>query len=144
MANVQNLTPYKKGEARARINGQKGGKKSVRVRSVKTILKSFLELEPEQVFALSEKEEQVAKILKKLKCETAKDLVYWKLLEKAKNGDINAIKMVSEHIGEDPGTILKVGGLEDAPPIAVDKIVNLSIEELQEMANRLVEELSDN
>ena len=75
----ENLTSYKPGEQRAVENGRKGGK--VHGRSIKTILKQFMETDPEKIFELSGEAKDIMRGLKKIGCGTTKDLIFWRMTQ---------------------------------------------------------------
>jgi len=139
---LANLKSYKPGEERAKINGRKGGK-APKCRPIKQILQTFLAMDPGNLFDLDDKEQRILAALKEHARTTTKDLIWWKLVERAKAGDMNAMKMVADHIGEDPGLLLKVGGAEGLGPIKIDHLADMSIKELQDISNVLEKALDE-
>lgn len=91
--NPQNLTPYKKGEERAKINGAKGGKKfkeNIEIRkSLKQILVDYLESCDDNGVKHSDK-------------------ITSALVKQASRGNIKAYEIIRDTIGEKPKNEVEV------------------------------------
>lgn len=100
-------------------------------RSLKTILREMLDLDPEEFLLVNEGDEKVKKLLKSRNIQSAKDLINYRLIASATNGNLDAIKAVYKESGEAEADILNVNFSVD-----IDKTLStLSAEKLIALRN---------
>ena len=112
--NSRYLTPYKKGEERAKINGSKGGIAARESRKRAQTFKAVLEL------LLDEVQENG---------KTRRENISDALLLVAESGNVEAFKALRDSVGEKPVDNLSVQGTVNNP------LDGLTTEELRALAN---------
>jgi hypothetical protein len=126
-----------KGDWKNSVNGRKGAltllsKKKTR-RSMAQILHGLADKDPESVFQLSEKDATLARALKQMGAKTVKHFIAWQLLNKARNGNLAAIKLFLAQIGEDAATTLKISGGDNKTPLTLTMLRGMSMTELEDI-----------
>lgn len=98
--NIENLTPFKKGHAPLQGCGRPKGSYSFAV-----IIKKMLEEKPENFLNLCTEDKNILLELKKhgIKIKHVKDLITYKAISKAAEGDFKFIDWIAKQVGEDAG-----------------------------------------
>ena len=136
---LENLKPIKKGELtseEAKKRGSNGGKKSAKVRKQKKIFKEiFIELLSYDIEKFTTNEELLEKLAEinplfahKIDVKT---VISAQVLKKAINGDLTAISMLIEQIGENPAQ--KVEQTNTNIEVNDPKLINSVIGKLKEL-----------
>lgn len=112
MANEKNLIPHsQRSKEEARENGRKGGQRSGEVRRQKKTIAEFLKL-----WADKEVDEKNKETLKKSGLDeeaTNRTLLILPLIKKALMGDIKALQMIIDLLGEDKKKDLEIAKLKE-------------------------------
>jgi hypothetical protein len=123
MANNKNLKPIKKGELtkeEAKRRGSLGGKKSAQVKREKKLFKDiFLDLLNYDIEKFTTNEELLEKIsqINPLFSQNidVKTVISAQIIKKAVSGDLSAISMLREQIGEAPASKHELTGADGSP-----------------------------
>lgn len=124
MTNPENLIPHQFKKGHAKFGGIKKGE-----RQFATIMREMLKAEPDRFLILDDRKKDFVKKLRRKGVLTMKDLISYKQIAKAANGDQRATEKIIKQIGEDVGDKLEIS------TNTARNLSELTDEQLQTIAN---------